>query len=198
MILSPGITAARLCCEAYQSRVELISKIEGGVIYIAFSGTDDWWDWPSNLIPLRWQGIRLGWYLRALRLKPKVDLSLKSNTLPKDIHIVFTGHSMGGSMAQIFTFWYRYRVAACITFGAPRTLSGKNCRLILRHGIRCLRFRHGEDLVTQSVWSLLGLRHLGALIQLPDVNPSPWWFDRVADHDMQAHLTAIERRYASD
>ncbi len=101
-----------------------------GMAVLVFRGTKQIKDWMTNLDAATepiyssdGKGKILGKVHRGfnsafLSVKPKIDRLLEDD---KDLPLFITGHSLGGALATVAT-WYLSgdRLAACYTFGAPR------------------------------------------------------------------------------
>lgn len=61
-------------------------------------------------------------------LRPQLSELL--NPLPDATQLVFTGHSMGGALAQIASAFYSHRRPHCVTFGAPSIGNAGFCKYL--------------------------------------------------------------------
>ena len=126
---TPLFIESNLDCQCY------ITIINNDTILCAFRGTDDTKDWLSNvnvqLIDMKLEGIinyplvHCGMLKQFNSVKNKItdyiENELNNNTIK---NIIYTGHSLGGSLATIAGQYYGHKYSnlnhGCITFGAPR------------------------------------------------------------------------------
>ena len=99
-----------------------------GIAVLAFRGTQQVKDWITNLEAVRTplassEGRTLGYVHKGfndafLSVCEQIDKLLEGD---EDLPLYVTGHSLGGALATLAT-WYRPgdSLAACYTFGAPR------------------------------------------------------------------------------
>ena len=108
---------------------------EQGFTVIVFRGTQELQDWKTNLDATTTNierssrvigKLHAGFNAAYLSVDKEIKMALDSQNngesiLPKDRPIYITGHSLGGALATVAT-WYLsgHRLAACYTFGAPR------------------------------------------------------------------------------
>ena len=96
----------------------------------------------------------------------------------RDLTIWITGHSLGGALASVASSTVlehlkedeSYRLGGIYTFGQPRTGNDDFADILdegyLSHGINAMRFRNGNDLVSQIPGTLLGYEHAGRLMHM--------------------------------
>lgn len=137
---------------------------------LVFRGTTDGTDWKTNFNVRKrrisagvYEGeethvkVHSGFYDAFMQHANAIKSDL--DALPKDLPIFFTGHSLGGALAQLATARFQSdQVAACYTFGSPRagdiTLDGY---------VKPPHYRvtNGWDIVPFIPFFLLGYRHCG-------------------------------------
>lgn len=90
------------------------------------------------------------------------------NYVNKNDQIIFTGHSLGGAMACLASFFFKKMGfnTMCITFGQPRVGNSDFKTAFDKLGIRMFRFVHGYDLVPTV--PRLFYYHVGSLIPIFD------------------------------
>ena len=107
-------------------------KITRGMAVLVFRGTTDVHDWITNLeaeqidVARTFDGRRhvlgrlhKGFHDAYMSAEQEVDARLQK--IPEDMPLYITGHSLGGALAAVATWYQRSdRLAACYTFGGPR------------------------------------------------------------------------------
>lgn len=90
----------------------------------------------------------------------------------KKIH--YTGHSMGGAMANIaFLFLHKgYKKNSIYTFGSPMFCNASTANYILQEVDRYKRFAISWDIISYLPSSIFGYRHVDATIKLDRINGS--------------------------
>ncbi|KYG42717.1 hypothetical protein M433DRAFT_176515 [Acidomyces richmondensis BFW] len=153
------------------------NKQDGRVIIIAIRGSDrilkDWtvnlmssFKAPADFIDDGSNACHYGFLTIAQRMAPEVGKllgkMLKDEALPKDLSLVYTGHSAGGAVASILylhmlstrlkteltSLRSAFRKIHCITFGAPPLSSRPLCLPLAysRLGYRFLSFVNEGDI----------------------------------------------------
>lgn len=138
------------------------------MLVVAFRGTTDNADWATNLqsgkriattpqgrkVPLH-AGFWLAYSQIAVPLERAIAVELDRKSRP----LVFTGHSLGGALAQIAAAVSgRPENSACYTFGAPRVAASWFRRVLQ---VPHYRFVNGWDVVPIVPPALLGYGHTG-------------------------------------
>lgn len=112
---------------------DLLIERKGSCLYICFKGCSTLSDFITSVdirncrIHGEAVGIHNGFCERSKSLKNEVDYSILSNCMQHNItDVVFTGHSAGGSTAQIFSLFSYDDIGKdvnmhCYTFGSPKT-----------------------------------------------------------------------------
>lgn len=106
-----------------------------GELWVGFEATDHWTDILDHLlfIPVKFNGYWVHWgWLRAYRRVRSWVWEAVDQNLP----VVFSGHSLGGAMAQIASIGLPGRV---VTTGSPRPFFGKV------PDKNCIRFKTKDD-----------------------------------------------------
>lgn len=118
-------------------RNDLLLEKKGSCLYICFKGCSTLSDFITSVdirncrIHGEAVGIHNGFCERSKSLKSEVDYNILSNCMSDNItDVVFTGHSAGGSTAQIFSLFSYDTIGKdvkihCYTFGSPKT--GDEC-----------------------------------------------------------------------
>lgn len=93
-------------------------------IVLAFRGTNNRSELlltDGNILPWGWPCRHLGFWVAWSSIRSQVTTWLESLD-PRPVSLLFTGHSLGGALAQIAAFDLagQYTIDAVITFGAPR------------------------------------------------------------------------------
>lgn len=106
-------------------------------------------------------------------LKQKLEAESGQN-----LKIWVTGHSLGGALASLATTTIMdhiktdpsYSLQGLYTFGKPRVGDAKYVDTVeagyARSGTTALRFRNGDDIVTQVPWNIIGFYHAGHLMHM--------------------------------
>ena len=106
----------------------------------------------------------------------------------RNLQIWITGHSLGGALAAVASttimdrmkFDNSYQLNGVYTFGKPRVGNKEFVQKIEEgyeaNNIHAMRFRHGDDMVAQIPWNLIGYYHEGQLMHMDgdgnfDFNP---------------------------
>ncbi len=137
------------------------------MLVVVFRGSSEKADWATNLqsgkrraqIGERSVLLHAGFWLAYSQIAMSLEAAIATelDRLPRPL--IFTGHSLGGALAQIAAaVSTRPEAAACYTFGAPR-VSGSWFRRALR--VPHYRFVNGWDVVPVAPPILLGYAHTG-------------------------------------
>jgi hypothetical protein len=126
----------------------------GGCVF-AITGTENWQQilgytlfsfiglWPDFAM----KGVHTGFYWLFTRLVPLIDAHLA--TVPDGTKVLFTGHSLGGAIANLLAIWYRnqgrYDVRGAVTFAAPKC-ADPGLRQYARTTIKA-NFRNEGDII---------------------------------------------------
>jgi Lipase (class 3) len=86
----------------------------------------------------------------------------------KNDKIIFTGHSLGGAIACLASFFFKRNGfnVTCVTFGQPRVGNSDFKDAFNKLGVKMYRFVHGYDIVTTIPRVLY--YHVGTLIPIFD------------------------------
>jgi len=115
---------------------------------VAVRGTSSWKDVKQDLKRTQSStpegGIHSGFKQCCESIFPQIVSKLAKTEVP----VVFTGHSLGGAVAQILATMYDGD-CSCITFGSPRVGDKEFCQnLVTDTGGKLLLVEHGMDRVT--------------------------------------------------
>lgn len=120
---TPGYTNVR----TFDRRcMQGIGFVHGGFAFLAFRGSHSLGDWVYNFAclpffrPLRHIGFEAGWRV----LRPAILRWIEECKL-QDTPLVLTGHSLGGTMAQLAAFDLARqgrKISNVVTFGAPKAV----------------------------------------------------------------------------
>ncbi len=112
----------------------------GGILHIAYSGTNDNRDILTNLaIRPNFRGCHRGFFDRAESLLAVTLEVIEKYTNGRDVQIILCGHSQGGALAQIICSMIKnkYKYVMAITFGSPKVWL-RWCAPKINH-IRCVQ-----------------------------------------------------------
>lgn len=119
---------------------------------IAFAGSKDFQDWVNDFEFVKVKRDELGWIHNGFadsfdNLKKPL---LENSKINKFDNLIFTGHSLGGAVAQIMALHFKnagYNVVGCYTFGQPRVGNSDWKKKYESARIPTFRFVHGYDSV---------------------------------------------------
>lgn len=157
-----------------------------GMVVVAFRGTQQKEDWLTNLNAEKTEAyhpsepgklaghVHRGFNNAYLSVKPQLDSLLASCRANAPIY--FTGHSLGGALATLAT-WYSpaLRNAACYTYGAPRA---GDPALNQHYRTPVYRIVNGGDpvpMVPPSGWVKDVAKFVLRLLPLPYLNHAVSW-----------------------
>ena len=161
------------------------------MVYVVFAGTNEWADawrhvWVRRETIADGVKVHRGWLADWQCCIPIIYAVLREQLEDTSTQICFLGHSYGGALAQIATWYYAdHEVSGCrvrlITYGSPRAGNG-NFALDLdnRVGLH-YRFTINGDPIPHIPLALR-YKHGGTHIQLPF---------RKSPHSMAGYLKSI-------
>ncbi len=136
----------------------------------------------AKVSPVPWPG-GLGSTGRVHRGYKEAVYAIKddlANTVAGKRPLIYTGHSLGGSMATLARC-LRPHPNLTVTFGAPKTGDGAFVRLHLH--IPLVRYSHGRDIAPKHARRWLGYRHGGTFVHISrdgKLTPRKWgWRDEL-------------------
>ncbi len=146
---------------------------------VAFAGSKDFQDWMNNFEFVKVKRDDLGWIHNGFadsfdNLKKPLLVHPKIN---KFDNLIFTGHSLGGAVAQIMALHFQklgYNVVGCYTFGQPRVGNSDWKKNYEMARIPTFRFVHGYDSVP-NVPKIM-FYHVGQIV--------PIFGDKILDKQM--------------
>lgn len=174
-------------------------------IYVVFRGTSEVEDVFTDLKFWRRNGVHAGFLGQFRALEDEINEALSSFTGGQSI--VFTGHSLGGSLALIAAEAspYRSRIRRVITFGAPKP-GGRAFRKRYRP-LKCVTWNvvtPGDIIPRLQVLSVHAGQQLLIGRDTLVENPSPlrlWWlFIRnrsVAEHGISTYIKYIRLNWSN-
>ena len=154
------------------------------VVIIAFRGTepDEYSDIAADLVA--WKKDREGYGAAHAGFQGAydgVEFILKEKLRAESgrgLQIWITGHSLGGALASLATTTVMdhidgdpsYSLRGVYTYGMPRVGNDEYAENVelgyASHDVRAMRFRNGDDIVTQVPWQWMGFRQTGYLMHL--------------------------------
>ena len=154
------------------------------IVVIAFRGTepDEYTDIAADLVA--WKQDRVGYGAAHAGFQGAydgVESILKSKLEAESgrgLQLWVTGHSLGGALASLATTTIMdhiesdpsYSLRGIYTFGMPRVGNEEYAEQValgyLENDVRAMRFRNGDDVVTQVPWQWMGFRQTGQLMHL--------------------------------
>jgi len=149
------IQAAQYCLDSYRTTATYDLKDIGVQIHIhqdhcCFRGTDERLDWKWNLNS-EFKYVQGG--LRIHSGYQRLFMSLLRSGIPFYSYKVFSGHSMGGVLASMFS---QHQDTTAISFGAPRYL-GQESRIK-----KLTRVYSTKDIVPRLPLWISGMKHPNA------------------------------------
>ena len=138
---------------------------------------NDWIRTNFLFLPLRVGFVRVhaGYYIAALRVRRHLKAEIKK----AGRSILWTGHSLGGSVAEVAAFFTR---SSAVNLGGAAPWA-RGC-LFVRTFADITWYSHGTDIVP---WLPPWYRHGGQHIHIKSTERSPW-----ANHEPAAYLEALE------
>jgi predicted lipase len=194
------LCAAQMCCDVYNEKenegvvrvskknaVADIKHLDGCMTIIAFRGTDDLYDWYSNLRLFRKvltpsTFVHGGFFNEEQNIRESVIAELR----PESSYII-CGHSLGGCMATLFAAHVRemtHKQVFVYTFGCPNVGNDLFCRQIDDH-IEVINTSISNDLICHLP---LSYQKPGRIIKLR--SPKPWYWLRT-NHSMKSYRDVI-------
>jgi predicted lipase len=191
-----------------------IIREAGGVVVVAFRGTQhaiDWltdlYAWYSSATHLRWaDGPGRGRVHHGFASAFESIAGLLSSELDayRAWPIILTGHSLGAAIAQLFAGCVGARLHSCYTFGSPRVGDGLWAEYYdatqisggALLGLRTYHIINQLDIIPRFPGLLCGYRRTGIEVLLTPswsywVSP-PWWLRLYAD--MRAVVSDVRTR----
>lgn len=117
-------------------------------------------------------------FLRAFKnIEPILKAKLEAES-GRDLKIWVTGHSLGGALSSLASTTIlnhmendsSYDFEGVYTFGQPRVGNSEFIENLdtsyEKHDVSVMRFRNGDDMVSQIPWNWMGYRHTGNLMHL--------------------------------
>lgn len=149
------------------------------ICVVVFRGSDEKIDWINNfrarLIKTTYGHMHRGFK----NLWDKISSDLIKN-IPRNSLVYFTGHSLGGALALISSFYIPHQQV--ITFGSPMVVE-KNYPLFLKTSH--IRVVNNNDIVPRLPSKKLGYTHIGKLLYLSytgELLEKINWFDNIRSH----------------
>lgn len=151
-------------------------------------------DIAANILlrPQLWSGnglVHTG-YAAALE-RVRDDARALAETVPSEVPLYVTGHSLGGALATLYAAWVTtdrkrgHRINALVTFGAPKAATRAALEPIGWHSrIR----RYVMPLDPAPLWPPLMFAHPGRAILLEP--QCPWWRP-IRRHDVSGYAAAL-------
>lgn len=193
------IELAKISREAYSQHThesgdnQALVKIEGGQCVVAFRGTqNDFGDILTDMRAFPWYSKRLGalchsGFLKSTQALYGVMWSDVISAVKQDLHIHFTGHSLGGAQATVFTSmalsrgWARPPQISLTCFGSPPVQYGRGLDKWLKN-VDVKLYRNGGDCVPRH--PLLG-SHVRPLIEIGPLDDDQ---HRFLDHRINDYI----------
>ena len=190
---------------------EVRIRIENGICYVIFKGSDDPLDWILNAnIHVNAYGLHSGFHAEIRKMKNTIVRELVK-LRPNRIHLI--GHSRGGALAYIFAKLYAPEliwrpVINLVTFGQPKcdtqpTAINNYTRIVNGNDpvpdLPLTRYKHaGHKIILgdrQTAWLRLGKIAIGlASRRWPNMADALRLAQLdINDHDMSAYIAAAER-----
>lgn len=179
-------------------------------VYVIFEGTDSVTDIRTDLRFRQKQtdtdlnihrGFYEAWVGVAVDLTTEIwvrDIDHQEAGIKKKL--VFTGHSLGGAIANIAAAGHAYETHHLITFGQPEVGGPVFAKEVENQGIKFVRVVNHRDPVPHLLRWNINYRHGGSVLYLDNdynghKNPSDWfmWKDRawrmwdVSDHSIEEY-----------
>lgn len=176
---------------------------KGSEVIIAFRGTkvaENWW---TNLDALiNFGGTHAGFHNAFKSIRPEVFAHLnkyaeKQGIFLKDLNFTVTGHSLGGALATLCSFYLAKKMECekirVITYGSPRVFSKFLKAPIYENllGESTLRVHQKDDKVGGMPLGLAGYKHVGKRCTIEND-------DNVLHHYMKGYLEILKNLKEED
>jgi hypothetical protein len=171
-------------------------------IVLSFTGTESFKDIPSliklNKKRVNIDGISLkihkGFLLAYLSLHEEIQKVLDSIEGIDKIH--FTGHSMGGAMANIALLYNhkKFKYTSVHTFASPMFSNTETAMIVLDICDDYKRFSIKLDVITYLPSSLLGYKHPCKAIVLDKINSSSYntiIYNLISNHKCKNYIKSV-------
>ena len=143
-------------------------------IVVVFRGSDGFEDWKDNLdfektcISLDSKiKVHNGFWGQVLNIRHEIQNEIINRVKKnKDKKIIFTGHSLGGALATIFSWLYFLDKNICITFGSPRVGNRYFVNSFNNIVKESFRYVNGEDSVCKVPTLWMGYKHVKGKIKI--------------------------------
>jgi len=180
-----------MCKDVYGLKRDWQVRETDDTIFLAIEGTDCIEDWKTNFAFLfRSDDTHRGFRRNAWRVFFEMFEADVFRHIPKDKHIVVTGHSLGGATAIVLADMLDnvFDNVEVVTFGSPRP-GGRGLRKRMK-GTPITRYVHGSDVVPKSPPWACGYVHPCECNRLTDTQKQR--FDGVKDHSMSEYIKALD------
>ena len=105
--------------------------------------------------------------------------------IPQDTPLLVTGHSLGGALATLYAAWATHRIAALVTFGAPKAGTDAALSQVIARDIR----RYVMPMDFAPSWPPMpGFSHPSVAIRL---NSPEWWPGPVSRHSIGGYVEGV-------
>lgn len=174
-------------------------------MYVSFRGTCTLQD-VAHVLDVRpkelpfHQGMHVhhGFYRKFMSLEEHISLELQRQ--PSLEEVIFTGHSMGGSLALIACYFYHTRQLnknlRCHTFGAPPTGNLAFFQYLTRHirEVHCVRLKN--DVVPHIPLNPFFFHKENILDLEDEFSPPPW--DVLQNHSCMTYYQVIQKHLVKE
>lgn len=184
-----------------QNRNQMEALVYNGkhsALHISFRGTCNYSDL-CKVLDLRWRKLRPhdmyvhnGFYDKFLEIEKYITPIIENN---KDIHIVFSGHSMGGSVAMIAAYFYHNvkqvsNPISCNTFGAPQTGNKRFIEALSNrlYDLNCISLE--KDIIPRIPLNPMLSNMENITVTLKDPNDVPFW-NVLENHSCASYMNVI-------
>jgi predicted lipase len=174
-------------------------------IVVIFQGSSNWKDWIDNLnfvkvypYSKKYIGIHAGFYSQFKTIIGAIKKELSTRDTNKEI--IFTGHSLGGALATLVTFYFQSSLKKyCITFGSPRVGNSFFKRAFDKlENCYSLRYVYKNDIVTKVPMSwrilLFWFSHVSTKVKLGKISFKEkirYFFGKADDHEPMHYLNEL-------
>ena len=176
----------------------VLERKDDAVICIA--GSDDLQDWFDNFkiisehIP-NYGKMHFGFYESFCDINIELSRCMSKIDRRKPIKVI--GHSKGGAIAEIISFYLRntarFDDVELFTFGSPRVGKGEWHRRFLESGIKYSRYVNGKDPVPRVPRNYMGYIHVSDPKLMQDGWFSWLWVGDFADHSIKRYIKSIDK-----